>query len=170
MWIITGALLGLVCLATLVGFHFGPHAHVVAGAVGVFVAGWFLYVMVDRGPEPVLWALLGADLVVGAGVGAFAWKGLSGSSSVTETRHGSSPLEGAEGVAVSDLTPGGIVSVSGEHWSAVSVNGTVAASTPVQVLRAAGVRLEVWGEDADGVPGTHELFTLDDGTVLDGQQ
>jgi hypothetical protein len=29
MWIITGVLLGAISLATLVGFHAGPHAHVV---------------------------------------------------------------------------------------------------------------------------------------------
>ena len=30
MWIITGVLLGMFCLAALVGFHAGPHAHGVA--------------------------------------------------------------------------------------------------------------------------------------------
>ena len=29
MWIITGVLLGAIFLATVVGFHAGPHAHVV---------------------------------------------------------------------------------------------------------------------------------------------
>ena len=61
----------------------------------------------------------------------------------------SSSLEGAEGVAVSDLAPEGIVRVRGEQWSAVSVNGTVRSGTRVQVLRAAGVHLDVWGEDAE---------------------
>jgi len=171
MWIMTGALLGLLCLAILVGFHVGPHAHAVAVAVGVLIAGWFVYLMIDRGAGPVLWTLLGADLVVGAGVGALAWRGLKGYDDVSEPVHGGSPIEGAEGVAVSDLAPDGIVRVNGEHWSAVSVNGTVAAATPVQVLRAAGVRLEVWGEDAEGEdagkPPTHQLFTLEESTVLE---
>ena len=72
------------------------------------------------------------------------------------------PLEGAEGVAVGEMAPEGIVRIRGEQWSAVSVNGNVAAGTPVQVLRAAGVRLEVWGEDAQIVP-VDRLFTLDGG-------
>ena len=38
MWIITGVLLGLLCLGAVVGFHFGPHAHVVAVALAVLVA------------------------------------------------------------------------------------------------------------------------------------
>ncbi len=124
MWIITGFLLGLVSLAAVVGFHVGPHAHVVAVAMGALVTGWFIYLMSQRGPGPVLWTLLGADLIVGVGVGVLAWKGLSGSGSVTESQH-RSPLEGAEGIAVSQLTPDGIVSIQGEHWSAVSVNGAV---------------------------------------------
>lgn len=165
MWIITGVLLGLVCLAAVVGFHFGPHAHVVALAMGVLVAGWFVYLMSERGPGPVLWTLLGADLVVGVGVGALAWKGMSGSGTVTASHH-RSPLEGAEGIAVSGLAPAGIVNVRGEHWSAISVNGTVRASTRVHVLRATGVRLEVWGEDAESIP-TEGLFELGESNFMD---
>ena len=74
MWISTGALLGLLCLAVLAGFHFGPHAHGVAVAIGVLVGGWLIYLMVDRGPGALLWTLLGVDLVVGAGVAALAWR------------------------------------------------------------------------------------------------
>jgi membrane-bound ClpP family serine protease len=168
MWIITGVLLGLVCLAAVVGFHFGPHAHVVAVAMGVVVAGWFIYLMSERGAGPVLWTLLGTDVIVGVGVGALAWKGLSGSATVTESHH-RSPIEGAEGVAVSRLAPDGIVSVQGEHWSATSVNGTVPASTPVQVLRAVGVRLEVWGEDAQTI-SADGLFDLRESNAMDQHQ
>ena len=42
MWIIAGVLLGLVVLASLVGFHSGPHAHVAAGVVGVLAAAWLV--------------------------------------------------------------------------------------------------------------------------------
>jgi membrane-bound ClpP family serine protease len=168
MWIITGVLLGLLCLGAVVGFHFGPHAHVVAVALAVLVAGWFIYLISERGPGPVLWTLLGTDVIVGVGVGALAWKGLSGGGTVTESHH-RSPLEGAEGIAVSRLAPEGIVSVRGEHWSAISVNGTVAASTSVQVLRAVGVRLEVWGEDAQTIP-VDGLFDLRESNAMDQHQ
>jgi membrane-bound ClpP family serine protease len=159
MWITAGALLGMVVLASLVGFHSGPHAHVVAGVIGVLGAAWLVFMAVEGRSAPVLWALLSADLVVSAGVGVMAWNGLSGRG--TAGHHLSSP-EGAEGVAVSDLAPEGIIRVRGEQWSAVSVNGTVRAGTRVQVLRAAGVRLEVWGEDAEAVPADG-AFSLDEG-------
>ena len=40
--------------------------------------------------------------------------------------------------------------VNGENWSAVALNGIVRAGSPVEVLRVAGVRLEVWGDAAVG--------------------
>ena len=149
MWIVAGFLLGLVVLASLVGFHSGPHAHVVAAVIGVLTCVWFIFMAVDGRSGPVFWALLSADLVVSAGVGITAWNGLTGR---IVAGHHLRPLESQEGVAVSDLAPHGIVRVHGEQWSAVSVNGTVRTGTRIQVLRAAGVRLEVWGEDAEAAP------------------
>jgi len=73
--------------------------------------------------------------------------------------HHLSSLDGAEGVAVSDLVPEGIVRVGGEQWSALSVNGTARSGTPVQVLRTAGVRLEVWAEGAESAID-HGVFSL----------
>ena len=75
--------------------------------------------------------------------------------------HLSSP-EGTEGVAVSDLAPEGIVRVRGEQWSAVSVNGTVRAGARCTSSVPAGVRLEVWGEEAEAVPA-EGMFSLDEG-------
>jgi len=160
MWVVAGVLLGLVVLASLVGFHSGPHAHVAAGVIGALAAVWLVWMVLDGRSAPVLWALLGADLVLSLGVGVMAWSGFS--------RHGTAahhvrPLEASEGVAVSDLTPEGIVRVQAEQWSAVSVNGTVRAGTPIQVLRANGIRLEVWGEEAEGVAAQRMLFSLDEG-------
>lgn len=159
MWVIAGVLLGLVVLASLVGFHSGPHVHAAAGAIGVIAAVWLVLMAVDGRSTPILWALLSADLVVSAGVGVMAWNGLSGRGAAGE--HPNS-LEGAEGVAVSALVPEGIVRVRGEQWSAVSVNGQVEAGTPVQVLRCVGVHLEVWGEEAQTLPGS-QAFSLDEG-------
>jgi membrane-bound serine protease (ClpP class) len=159
MLIIAGVLLGLVVLASLVGFHSGPHAHVVAGAIGVLAAAWLVLMAIDGRSAPVTWALLSADVVVSAGVGVMAWKGLSAAGTAS---HELSSVVEAKGLAVSDLTPEGIVRVRGEQWSAVSLNGTVRAGTRVQVLRVAGVRLEVWGEDAEAV-SAEEMFSLDQG-------
>jgi hypothetical protein len=95
-------------------------------------------------------------LVVSAGIGTLAWKGLTTRGINVAGRHLVSP-NGAEGVAIGDLDPEGIVRVHGENWSAVAVNGPVRAGTPVQVVRVAGVRLEVWGDETAAARGGNEL-------------
>lgn len=157
MWMIAGILLGVVVLAGVAGVHSGPHAHGIAVVAGVVVAGWFVFMAADGRSTPLLWALLGADLVVSAGLGLMAWKALT--SVPTAGRHFNS-LESAEGVALTDLSPEGIVQIRGEQWSASSVNGTVRSGTRVQVIRDGGVRLDVWGEDAEAMP-TMGSFGLD---------
>lgn len=152
MWFVAGVLLGVVVLGALIGFHTGPHTHVVAGAAGLVAAAWLLVMALAGRSTAVLWVLFSADLVVSAGVAVMAAVGLSHRGRTTTARVGR--VEGAEGVALSDLSPEGIVRVNGEQWSAVSLNGTVRARSRVQVIRAGGVRLEVWGEEtATGTPG-----------------
>ncbi|MDA8310206.1 MAG: NfeD family protein [Actinomycetota bacterium] len=146
MWVIAGILLGLVLLASLVGFHSGPHAHVVAGVLGVAAAVWLLIMVVEGRSAPLLWVLLGADLVLSIGVGVMGWFGLTHRG---RGIHRDMRLEGAEGVAIGDLGPDGIVSVHGEQWSARSVNGNVRAGGRVQVIRANGVHLDVWAEEPE---------------------
>ena len=154
MWVIAGVLLGLVVLASLVGFHSGPHTHAAAGVLGALAAVWLVVMLAEGRSAPALWALLSADVVVTVGIGALAYYALSGHGGYTlpgyrGTGHHSMRIEGAEGQAVSDLRPDGIVSVRGERWSATSVNGAVPAGTPVQVLGVSGVHLEVWGENPE---------------------
>jgi len=156
MWVIAGVMLGIVVLASLIGFHVGPHAHVAAGIFGVLAAAWLVVMALDGRSAPVLWALLSADLVVSAGIGTLAWKGLTTRGINVAGRHLVSP-DGAEGIAVGDLHPEGIVRVNGENWSAVAVNGPVRAGTPVQVVRVAGVRLEVWADQMMAPGGEAEL-------------
>ncbi len=147
MWAIAGVLLGVVVIASLLGFHAGPHVHLTAGVLGVVAAGWLVAIAVTGRPWPGLWVLLSGDLVISAGVGLLAWKGLTARRRSLPSRH-LSALEGAEGVAVTDLTPAGVVRVLGEQWSAVAVNGAAPAGTAVQVLGVRGVRLEVWADQA----------------------
>jgi|HubBroStandDraft_1064217.scaffolds.fasta_scaffold91079_2 membrane-bound ClpP family serine protease len=147
MWIVVGVLLGVVLLSSLLGFHAGPHAHVFAAGLGVAVAV-FLFILAATGhSSATLWTLFGADLAVSAGVGTIGWKGLS-TSRVRPYGHGSVGLVGVEGVAVTDLAPEGIVRIRGENWSSTSLNGTVHAGDTVQVVKASGVRLSVWSDDA----------------------
>ncbi|MGD0945210.1 MAG: NfeD family protein [Acidimicrobiales bacterium] len=166
MWVIAGVLLGLVVLASLLGFHVGPHAHVAAGVFGVLAAAWLVAMAVDGRTAPVLWALLSADVVVSGGIGVLAWKGMTTRGIYVADRHLVSP-NGAQGLAVGDLNPEGIVRVNGENWSAVALNGAVRAGTPIQVLRVAGVRLEVWADEVVGSGDTDELSASlpDDGSA-----
>jgi membrane-bound ClpP family serine protease len=129
---------------------------VAAGILGVLAAIWLVVMAVDGRTAPVLWALLSADLVVSAGIGTLAWKGLTTRGIYVADRRLVSPV-GAEGVAVGDLGPEGIIRVNGENWSAVALNGAVPAGSPVHVLRVAGVRLEVWGDETAAVSGENEL-------------
>jgi membrane-bound ClpP family serine protease len=143
MWAVAGVLLGIL-LPALVGFHAGPHSHAAAGVLGVVVAAWLLIIALAGQAAPVRWVLFDADLVVFAGVGVAAWKGLQALHEppmLQPTR-----LEGASGVAVSALQPEGLVRVRGEAWSATSLNGNLPTGAAVQVIGARGVRIEVWGE------------------------
>lgn len=146
MWLIAGILLGLAVAAALSGFHVGPHMHAAAGVLAVVAAVWLLVVASTGSAPIVLWVLFAAALVVGAGTAVIAWYALTG--------RGMSPgagdtIEGAEGVAVGDLTPDGLVQVRGEQWSATVVNGTARRGTRIQVLRVAGLHLDVWAEEPD---------------------
>jgi hypothetical protein len=77
-------------------------------------------------------------------------------------------LEGASGVTESALEPEGLVRVHGETWSATSLNGNLPADAQVQVIRASGVRLEVWGED---VIAPHlDPFVIDHAARTDEEQ
>jgi membrane-bound ClpP family serine protease len=158
MWVITGVLLGMFCVVAVLGFHAGPHTHGVAGALGVLAGGWLVYLVIERDSSPGLWSILGVDLLASGALAVLAWKGISHyrGEVAADHRH---PLEGVEGVAVSELAPGGIIRVRGEEWSAISVNGPAPRGGHVQVLRATGVRLEVWSEEAEKHP-RDGLFSL----------
>ena len=155
MWVIAGVLLGLVVLASLIGFHVGPHAHLAAGVLGALAALWLIVMAFDGRSAPVLWALLCADVVVSAGIGTLAWKGLTVRGNLAD-RHLVSPV-GAHGIAVGELAPEGIVRVNGETWTAVSLNGKLRAGSPVDVVRVAGVRLEVFGDEQLDPAGPDDL-------------
>jgi membrane-bound serine protease (ClpP class) len=162
MWVVAGVLLGLVVLASLIGFHSGPHAHAAAGVAGALAAIWLVLMAISGRSSSVLWALLAADVVVSGGIGVMAWRGFADQRKPLPAHHGRPVLEGAVGVALNDLAPEGIVRTRGEEWSAVSLNGPVAAGGRVHVVRADSVRLEVLAEEAVP-PAGPELFSLEAG-------
>jgi membrane-bound serine protease (ClpP class) len=69
-------------------------------------------------------------------------------------------LRGSDGVAMTPLTPMGVVQVAGEKWTAESVSGPLPAGAPVHVLGVRGVRLEVWSE----------MGTVPDGRMLGSKE
>ena len=146
MWVITGVLLGLVVLGTLIGLHSGPHGHIAAGVLGLVVGVFLLVLSIERSASTLLYVLIAGDLTVSVGLGLLAWRGLANRDRFV-TDHRALVPTGAEGVAVTDLDPQGIVKVQGEDWSAVAINAPVPAGTQVQVVRRGGVRLEVWGQE-----------------------
>jgi membrane protein implicated in regulation of membrane protease activity len=158
MWVVAEVLLGAMVLLAVLGLHFGPHSHLASAAFGALAAIWLLVMVATTQAGPLVFTLLGVD--------AFASTVLF--VSARSIRHLPSAgrrtsLEGRDGVAVSDLSPDGIVRVGGEDWSAHAVNGTVSAGDPVSVVEATGVRLKVWGthvpEIEGPLPGSDEKRT-----------
>jgi membrane protein implicated in regulation of membrane protease activity len=146
MGVIAGVLVGLVVLAILVGFHTGPHTHLAAGALGLLVAAPLAVLAAEANSSGGLWALLGGDLTLSAGIAFLAWRALAGEHRA-RSEHRLLARRGEQGVAVSDLDPEGIVRLRGEDWTALAVNAPVRRGSAVQVVGGGGVRLEVWGFD-----------------------
>lgn len=150
-------LLVVVALAIAVGVHTGPHGLVAAGVVGIvasvaFVVGVIAFAS-PASRTAITWALLSGAALVSAGAlagGVMAWPALR--------RHqaGNTPtrLWGADGVAVTDLTPVGTVKVRGETWTAESMCGRLPAGAAVHVMEVEGLRLRVWSDEgnATGLP------------------
>jgi len=162
MWAGVGVLLGLVVVASVLGFHVGPHGHMVGAGLGIAAAIWLIVMAATGQAAPLLWVLLGADVAISGGLAAIAWRGIR--SDELHAGQATPGLVGAEGVAITDLEPGGVVRVRGENWSATSMNGPVKAGDRVQVIEASGVRLSVWVEDgaaeqADPVEHHHHLLS-----------
>ena len=134
MWIVTGVLLGLARLGRVHRLSLRSARPCPSRCHRPRRSRCLAYMVVTR-PGPVLWSLLGADLIIGLGIGVLGWKGLTRRPEDSGDGHSNS-LEGEQGIATTHLAPEGLVRVRGELWSAISINGTVPASTPVQVVRA----------------------------------
>jgi membrane-bound ClpP family serine protease len=152
MWVITGVLLGSVVLASVIGFHVGPHAHVVAGAFGVLAAVLLVILALTGSGSALLWVLFAGNVTISAGVGYLAWRGLCNRGQPL-AEHRLLTRRRAEGVAISDLNPEGIVRVQGEEWSAVAINAPVRSGSAVLVVGRGGVRLQVWGLESPAALG-----------------
>ena len=153
----TGALLLLILVGTgVLCAHAGGHAWFVPLPAVVLVAVW-AFGGSTRSAEAGWW-------LVALGAAASAGAVIVGSTALRQRVEGTltvlAPVRGATGVAIGELTPGGVVRVAGEYWSAESVSGRLPAGAPVHVLRVNGVRLEVWSE----------VGVVPDGSMFDIQE
>jgi membrane-bound serine protease (ClpP class) len=149
-------LLVLLAAAVLLSAHAGGHAWLVPLPAVVLAVIWAI--TASTSSSVAGWSLValsafasGAALVVASTALRQRLRG---------TLVGLPPLRGTDGVAVTSLSPVGVVQVGGEQWTAESVSGPLRAGVPVHVLRVRGVRLEVWSE----------MGTVPDGKMLGSEE
>jgi membrane-bound ClpP family serine protease len=139
----TGAVLVVLLAATgLVSAHAGGHAWFVPLPAFALAVVWALSAS-SRSSAAAWWLVALSATASGGGL-------VLAVTALRQRLRGELALLpsvwGATGVAVTDLTPVGVVQVGGETWSAESVSGPLPAGAPVHALKARGVRLEVWSE------------------------
>jgi membrane-bound ClpP family serine protease len=140
---VTGAILLALLVATgLLAAHAGGHAWFVPLPAFALAVAWaFTATSHSPGTAWTLVALTATASAAGLVVAATALRQRQQDEFALLPS-----VWGATGVAVTDLTPIGIVQVGGETWSAESVSGPLPAGAPVHALKPRGVRLEVWSE------------------------
>jgi membrane-bound serine protease (ClpP class) len=134
--------------------HPGIGLPTVGGAISLVLGGLLLFNPSVPGARVSLWliATVAAGLVLFFGVvvkAALRARRLPAAA-------GLESLAGEEGVALSDLDPGGRVRVRHEEWSAVSAGGRIAAGAPVRVVRVEGLRAVVELAERAGPRGEKE--------------
>jgi membrane protein implicated in regulation of membrane protease activity len=140
-WATGAILLALVASTFVLCAHAGGHAWFVPAPALVLAILW---AVLASGASSAAWwlaALCAAMAAAGVVVGSTALR--------MRLRTDTLPVAtaaGRDGRAVTALTPFGVVKVGGETWTAESLSGPLDAGTVVHVVRARGVRLEVWSE------------------------
>lgn len=139
----TGAVLVVLLAATgLVSAHAGGHAWFVPVPAFALAVVWALSAS-SRSSAAAWWLVALSATASGGGL-------VLAVTALRQRLRGELALLpsvwGATGVAITNLTPVGVVQVGGETWSAESVSGPLPAGAPVHALKARGVRLEVWSE------------------------
>jgi membrane-bound serine protease (ClpP class) len=153
----TGVILLVLLGATvLLSAHAGGHAWLVPLPAFILAVAW---AFTASASSPVAgWCLVA--LCAFASGAALVVAGTALRQRLRGTLVGLPPLRGTDGVAVTSLSPVGVVQVAGEKWTAESVSGRLPAGAPVHVLGVRGVRLEVWSE----------MGTVPDGRMLGNEE
>jgi membrane-bound ClpP family serine protease len=150
-WATGAVLLALLGLTWLACAHAGGHVWLVPLPALVLAGLWALTVSAHDGGW-AWWLVALTAVMAAAGVvvaGSAVRQQLRG-------RGATASLTGTSGAAVTPLDPVGVVQVAGETWTARSLSGRLPAGAPVHVVRARGVRLEVWSETGT-VPDGRDL-------------
>lgn len=148
MWFVALVLLVVVVGVAVVGFHAGPHGMLGAGFLGVASCVALLTLATAHQLTAVAWVLFGGVLVCSIGALVAGVTGVKALPTLRARRAytGLGAVQGADGVAVTPLTPVGTVRVNGELWSAESLSGSLTAGSTVHVVGVEGLRLRVWSE------------------------
>lgn len=144
-----GVLLMLLAVGLLLAEAHTPSVGLLGiGGILLFVAGSLLLFVPFSSPSGAAATLsVSPWLVAGSTLGVTAFFLLLIRASLRTRRlpisTGPEALLGKEGVAISDLTPGGSVRVDGEDWSAIAEVGPINSGEIVEVIGVEGVTLRV---------------------------
>jgi membrane-bound ClpP family serine protease len=151
----TGAVLAVLLILTwILCAHAGGHAWLVPLPACAVAVIWALTAASGKWSSATTWWLAVASAAMCAGGVVVAGTALR--QRITGMRTASAPPAGADGSAITALSPTGVVRVGGETWSAESLSGPLPAGAPVHVVRVRGIRLLVWSEMGT-VPGADAL-------------
>jgi membrane-bound ClpP family serine protease len=152
---LSGLVLGLLLVLTWVlCAHVGGHVWLVPIPALALAVAWATTAAVGSWSAPSTWWLAGASAAVSAAGVVLA--AIAMGQPPIGVRGREPPAPGAEGTAVTPLSPIGVVQVAGETWTAESVSGPLAAGSPIHIVRVSGLRLLVWSEIGT-VPGADAL-------------
>jgi membrane-bound ClpP family serine protease len=167
-WVTGGVLLLLLIGTVATCVHAGGHAFFAPLPAVAVAAAWAILAASRHPSVTAAWSLAGASAALsGAAV-------LLGGAALAQRRSdrltlARAPgtgmharpgdihrLPGADGVAITAMTPSGVVRVAGETWSGRSLSGPLPAGATIHVVSVEGLSLHVWSE-AGSVPAS-EVF------------
>jgi membrane-bound serine protease (ClpP class) len=157
LWVTGTVLLVLLAVTAVLAAHAGGHAWFLPLPTAALATAWAF--TASNHSSVAGWTLVALSATVSAA--ALALAGAALRQRLRDELAVMPPLKGALGVALTELTPGGVVQVGGENWSAESVSGTLPAGAPIHALEVRGVHLEVWSE-VGAVPDRNVLDIKED--------
>ena len=149
-------LLALSALVIAVGIHLGPHTSIGAGGLSLVIAVVAVAFVASHSGSITTLSLLiyGLMLLLSLGTIGIGAKGIISAPKVATAERYKSLL-GKTGVASTDLSPAGTVTVDGESWSAEALSGSIALGSKVFVVEADQIHLKVAIDTFDSISSTN---------------